>query len=563
MINMLYTKLAKIYEKLESTRKKLEKTAILAEFYTTIPKQNLEMIVLLSQGIVYPRATKELGIATNLMLQAIAKSYGVPPKEVEAKMRSKGDVGLVAEHFASNKKQQSLMSKTLSVVKVYENIRKLPDITGSGSQDKKLSVIQELLVSAKPQEAKYISKTVIENMRIGVADGIIRDSVAKAFKKEPKEIEKAYNYIGNYGQVALLAKQDKLSSSNLKIGSPIRVMLADRSKGLKEAHKKFKNIVYEIKYDGFRCIIHKDNDKVYLFSRRLDNVSNQFPDIVKYVQQAVKIKKCIIDSEVVAINKDTGKPMSFQTLSRRIKRKYDIHKMVKEIPVQVDVFDIIYNGENLMDKPLRERWKELKKIIKETEHLKLADHRELSSIKQAEKFLKYSQSIGEEGLMAKNLDAKYQPGKRVGYWLKIKEIMDPLDLVIIGGTWSEGKRAKTIGSLLLGARQGDNYIPVGMMGSGLKEKEESTVKGEFTLSKLTKLLKKDILEEKGNQVTVQPKIVVEVGYEEIQKSLKYPSGFALRFPRLLRFRTDEKRPKDADTVKTVEKLYRQQRGRDK
>ncbi len=561
---MQYTDLVKVYQKLGETSKKLEKTDILSKLYKKTPTNNLEMIVLLSQGNVYPKGTKELGIASNLMLQAISKAYGSSSKEITSQMKSKGDVGLVAEYFSENKKQQSLLSKTLSTSKVYENIKKLPDISGSGSQDKKLSLIKELLVSAKPLEAKYIAKTIIENMRIGVADGIVRDAIAKAFNKDSKNVEKSYNYIGNYGQVAILAKENKLSSAQLKIGSPIRVMLADRSKDLKEAHKKFENVAYEIKYDGMRCLIHKNKDKVFLFSRRLDNVTNQFPDIVKYVQKDVKSSKCIIDSEIVAINKDTGKPMPFQTLSRRIQRKYDIHKTVKDIPVQVKVFDLLYcNGKNLMDSPLKERWEKLKSIIKSTKNLSLVEHKEISELKEAQKFLKYSQSIGEEGLMAKNLDAQYQPGKRVGYWLKIKEIMDPLDLVIIGGTWSEGKRAKTIGSVLLGARDRDKFVAVGMMGSGLKEKEESTVEGEFTLFKLTKLLRKDILEENENKVTVKPRIVVEVGYEEIQKSPKYPSGFALRFPRLLRFRKDEKSPKDADTVATVAKLYKQQRGRNK
>lgn len=560
---MLYNRLVSLYESLDATTKKLEKAEILANFYSSIAVEELEKVVLLSQGIVFPKGTKELGIAAKLMLQAISKSYGITENEVMKQFKQKGDVGLVAEYFAEHKKQHSLSSKTLTVDKVYDNLQRLPDVVGSGSQDKKLSLLKELLVSASPKDAKYVSRTAIGTMRIGIAEGIVRDAIAKAFSKDVTDVEKSFNYIGDYGAVAVLAKQNRLAGSKIKIGAPLRVMLADRAKDIEEAHAAFKNIAYEIKYDGFRCVIHKDGDKVILFSRRLDDVTHQFPDVVQYVRSSVAAKQCILDSEVVAINKETGKSMPFQLLSRRIQRKYDIQIMVKEIPVDVNVFDILYlNGKNLMDQPLSERWSTLRGVMKDTKNMHLADHRVIKSLEEAKKFMKYSLSIGEEGLIAKNMDAHYQPGRRVGYWLKVKEIMDPLDLVIIGGTWSEGKRASFIGSILLGARKGSEFVPVGMLGSGLKEKE-SEDQSELTLENLTKILKKDIIEENGSEIKVKPRIVVEVGYEEIQKSPKYPSGFALRFPRLLRFRTEEKRPENADTVATVEKLYRMQRSRNK
>ncbi|MFH1420879.1 MAG: ATP-dependent DNA ligase [Candidatus Aenigmatarchaeota archaeon] len=554
---MQYRELVKTYQSLEATTKKLEKRDILARLYKETPNELLPIIVLLSQGMVFPKGGKELGIATNMMLAAIEKSYGVSEKEVESVFKKTGDVGLTAEHFAKNKKQHSLVHRVLTVQHIMDNLQRLPDITGKGSQEKKLVLLQELLVYATPLEAKYIARTAVETLRIGVAEGVVNSAIAHAFNKEPKLVEKSYSYIGDYGEVAVLAKENKLTTSRLEVGSPVRPMLADRSKGLDEVFERFKNIALEVKYDGFRTFVHKDGNKITIFSRRLDDVTHQFPDIVKLARENLKAKSCIVDGETFATDKKTGAPRPFQVLSRRIHRKYDIEQMIQEIPIQVNLFDLLYaNGENYMEKPLKERWHKLKQVVKETRAFKLAEHIETDDRKIAEKFLKESLAEGQEGLIGKNLDAHYQPGKRAGYWLKVKEIMEPLDLVIIGGTWSEGKRAKQIGSILLGVKNGKEFIATGMLGSGLREKESEST---FTISELTDILKKDIVSESGTSVVVKPRIVVEVGYEEIQKSPKYPSGFALRFPRLLRFRTDEKRPEDADTIATIEKLYKKQK----
>jgi DNA ligase-1 len=300
--------------------------------------------------------------------------------------------------------------------------------------------------------------------------------------------------------------------------------------------------------------IHKDGESIKLFSRRLDDVTNQFPEIVKWSKEHVKAKSCIIEGEVLAIDKKTEKPVAFQQLSRRIQRKYDIDKMASEIPVQMNLFDIIYlDGESLMQKTLRYRWDTLRGIIKQTKYFCLAEHIETKDMKKAEDFYNKSLDMGQEGVIVKNLDAHYQPGKRVGFWLKVKPIMEPLDLVITGATWGEGKRAKGLGSLLLATKSGSKFLETGMLGSGLTDEQ---------LDEVTKKLKPLITEEKGSEVKIKPNLIIEVAYEEIQKSPKYPSGYALRFPRLLRIR-DEKGPDDVNTLKDIEKLYAQQRGRKK
>ncbi len=244
--------------------------------------------------------------------------------------------------------------------------------------------------------------------------------------------------------------------------------------------------------------------------------------------------------------------MPFQRLSRRVQRKYHIEKTSKEIPIQMNFFDIIYlNGKNMMHEKLSLRWNILKKIVEEIkEKFQLAEHIETKNLKEAEKFYAYSLKKGQEGLIVKNLDAFYQPGKRVGYWLKVKPILEPLDLVIVGGEWGEGKRAKWFGSLLLACKGKGKFLETGKMGSGLTEKQ---------LAEMTKKLKPLIIEEHGKKVSIKPKIVIEVGYEEIQKSPKYPTGYALRFPRLLRLREKEKGPEDVNTLHDIEKLFNQQK----
>lgn len=548
---MRYIKLVEVYKRLEATSKKLEKRDILAELYKSCDEKDLYPVVLLSMGEVYPTGELELGIATELMKRIIAETFGISQSEVEEKFKEFGDLGSAAEEFAKRKKQLTLLKKELTVEMVFEDLRELPLITGEKSQERKANIVKELLLHAEPEEAKYIVRTILGELRIGVAEGIVRDAIAKAFEKDPKQVEEVFDVLGDYGKVAELARKGELKAE-IKPGMPIRVMLAERAANLEEAMKAFANPCIETKYDGFRILVHKDGNKIKLFSRRLDEVTKQFPEVVEWAKKCIKAKSAILDGEALAIDPKTSRPLPFQQLSRRIQRKYDIEKMVKEIPVQVNLFDLIYvDGESWMKKPLKERWRKLKAIIKPLKgKFQLAEHIETKDMKKAEAFYKHSLEMGEEGVMVKNLDAHYQPGKRVGYWLKVKPIMEPLDLVIVGGEWGEGKRAKWISSVILAARDEEgNFLPTGMMGSGLTEEQ---------FEELTQRLKKIIIREKGRKVEVKPEIVVEVAYQEIQRSPKYPTGFALRFPRLLRFR-DDKSPNDINTVEDIAKLYELQR----
>lgn len=558
-----------VYEELEKTSARLGKIGLIAELMREASTDNLPKVTLLLQGKVFPLwSEKEIGIADLLMVKIISKSTGFSEKDVLSRFRKIGDFGLVIEEMIGKRKQGTLFTKPLTVDKVFGNLQELARIEGKGSQDRKFQLVSELILSAKPKEAKYIVRTTLGDMRIGVAEGVIRDAIARAFfegdKEQMKEIVKAVEWAWfmkpDYGEVAVLAKEKGLKglrNVGIEIGKPYQVLLAEKSPSLEDALKTFEKPVLEYKYDGARIMIHKKGSDVWLYTRRLENVTNQFPDLVSYVRECVKAGECVIEGEMLGFDKDTGKPMPFQFLSQRIKRKYEIEKIIEEIPIQVNLFDIVYlEGDSFFDKTLEFRRKELEKIIVQREgKFQIAKQLVTKDLKKAEEFYHDALQAGQEGLIVKNLEATYQPGRRVGYWLKVKPTMENLDLVIIGAQWGTGKRAGWLGSLVLGCKEGDRFLECGMIGTGIKEKEDQE---GVTFAQLTKLLKPHI-ESEDRDLKIKPKVVVEVAYEEIQKSPNYSSGYALRFPRVVRLRTLEKSVEQCDTLERVEYLYKLQK----
>ena len=329
-------------------------------------------------------------------------------------------------------------------------------------------------------------------------------------------------------------------------------MLAEKVKSIEEGMKQFGKCDVEVKYDGMRAQIHKKKDKIWIFTRRLEDVTKQFPDLVKLCKECLKARECIVEGEVLGIDKKTGTPLPFQVLSQRIHRKYEIERMVKEIPIQMNLFDVVYlNGKMLFEKPLKERRKILESIVEvKPGKFQLTEQLITDSVEEAKKFYEEALKAKQEGVMIKNLDSPYVFGRHVGGWVKVKPIMETLDLVIVGATWGEGKRAKWLSSYVLACRDPDTgkFLTCGMMGTGLTEKQ---------FEEMTKLLKPLILEEKGRKVKLRPEVVIEVAYQEIQKSPNYESGLALRFPKLVRVRFD-KSADEADTIERVRKLYKTQ-----
>ncbi len=586
---MKYSDLVNVYSALEATSKRLEKTHIIAEFLKKVPEDDLPKIALLLQGRVFPPYDpRKIGVAARLMIKAISKSTGISEREVEKEWKKIGDLGETAENLIKRKRQSTLMSTSLTVSKVFDNMRRLAEFVGAGTVEKKIQLISELLTSAKPAEAKFITRTVLEEMRVGVADGTLRDAIVWAFfekeigfKYDLKEnnfevedrdkynqyvdlLQSAYDAKNDFSQVILLAKKgiSHLKKVEIEIGKPIKVMLYQKASDLKDAFDIVgRPAAIEYKYDGFRMQIHKKNGKVKLFTRRLEDVTKQFPDVVSVVEKHIKGDNFILDSEVIGIDPKTKKWRPFQEISQRIKRKYGIHEMIKDLPVMVNVFDVIeFDNKDMLSEPFKKRRELIEKIVDFVpDKLQVAKQIVTGDIKKAEEFYKEALAKGNEGVMVKSLESEYKPGSRVGYGVKVKPVMETLDLIIVGAEWGTGKRAHWLSSFDIACLDPETgeYVGIGKVGTGIKELEESE---GATFEEMTKLLKPYIIHEEGKHVTIKPKLVVEVNYEEIQKSPTYKSGYALRFPRLVRIRED-RRPDEISTIDVVEHLYKIQRHR--
>ena len=581
---MEYIKLVEMYQTLEETTKRLKKTFLISEFLKTTPKEDIGNITLLLQGKVFPTwDERKIGVASRLILKAISTATGIDIKKIENEWKKTGDLGLVAESLVKQKKQSTLFSHNLSVKKVFGNISKLAELEGHGSVERKMQLIAELLTSAKPIEARYITRTILEDLRVGAGEGSLRDAIVWAFfgdkiglkylsdnkidiqsreeyNKYVDAVQRAYDLTNDFSSVAEAAKQGlkKLEDMAIVVFRPLKVMLALKVKDTKEGFERCgKPLDIEYKLDGFRIQAHKQENKIRLFTRRLEDVTPQFPEVVEYVKNNVKGNSFILDSEAAGLDPKTGKYLPFQSISQRIRRKYNIEEMSKKFPVEVNVFDILYyNGKSLIKEDFKKRRELIEKIISQKPR-KIVTVRNLITSKESEveKFYKESLQAGNEGIMFKKLDAPYKPGARVGFMCKMKPVMETLDLVIVGAEWGTGKRATWLSSFTLACIDEDgNFLEIGKMGTGIKEKAEEGT----SFKQLTEELKPLITSEKGREVKIKPKIVVEVSFEEIQKSPTYSSGYALRFPRLVNLRSDRD-PSEASTLSMVEDYYYNQK----
>jgi DNA ligase-1 len=550
---MKYSKLCEIYQQLEKSPSRLKKTEILAKFLDSI-KEKIEenpSIIYLLQGRVWPDyEEKEFGISGQISIKAISKASGKTESEVIKKWKKIGDLGEVAQDLIKNKSQATLFSSALTTEKIISNLKKLPEMEGKGAIEKKIGLISELLANASEIESKYIIRTLLNDLRIGVGSGVLRDAIVEScLEKEDKEstelVQSAYDKITDFQLVFKKAIKGKEALRKIEFGpgQPLKVMLALKAENIEDGFERCKDqdgkIALEFKYDGFRMLINKDEGGVIrIFTRRLDEVTKQFPEVKEYVQKFIKAKTFIIDAEAVGYDKKTKKYLPFQNISQRIKRKYDIEKISQELPVEINAFDLLYiNGESLIELPFKTRAEKLREIIKD-EKYKLRSSEQLitSSNEQAEKFYKKALEEGEEGVMIKNLNSPYKPGARVGYMLKLKPTSNEFDLVIIGAEYGTGKRAGWLTSFDLGCRDSDTgeILEIGKVSTGIKEKSEEGTSYEI----LTGLLKPLITSESEKTVKIKPKVVVTIVYQEIQKSPSYSSGYALRFPRFSSLRED-------------------------
>lgn len=556
---MDYSKLVETYQKLEQTQSTLEKTSILADLYTEAEDQ-LEDVILLSMGRNFPDwKDLDLGISSRTMVDIIQEATGKSESEVEDTWKEEGDLGSAVEKIMEGGGgQQSLMTRDLTVERVNQKLDKIARMEekslGSVSMDKKKKEVAALLNDSDPEQAKYIVRTFIENLRLGVGEGIVRDALAETFfdGEHVEDIQRAYDLTNDFKQVAEACKKgiEEVRSLELKLFQPINSMLAKKVDTIEEGFESVgKPAAIDYKYDGMRAQIHIRDGEVKVFTRRLEDVTKQFPDVVEAVKENVEADTCILDTEIVAYDPEDGDTIPFQKLSKRIKRKYDIQQLKEEIPVEIRPFDLIYCNGPLLEEKYRDRWNKLTEIINEEEwEVRLTDREVTEEESKVQEMQQEALSDGHEGIMMKSLDAEYKPGNRVGYMVKLKPVMETLDLAIIGAKWGEGRRSNWLSRLKLGCyndKTGE-YEMVGRMATGLTDEQ---------LEEITEKLEPLIIEEDGRDVTVTPDVIVEAEYEEIQKSPNYSSGYALRFPRMKQFREDKE---EADSMEKVENLYNSQ-----
>jgi len=563
---MRYQKLAEVYNEISSTTKRLEKIKILSKFLRYLNEEDKEVIYLLL-GDIYPEYDeRRIGISNQLAIKAISKATGIEITQIVREWKALGDLGKVAEKLTLHKKQSTLHNHILSTEKVLENLKQLPKLEGKGTVNKKLSLMTELLTSASPLEALYLVRTLIGDLRIGVQESTVREALAKAFfdneKKTAEKIQHAIDKSNDLAVVFNIAKRGKLKDLgriSLQIGKPIKTMLAQKVTTIKDGFKALGTpCAVEYKYDGFRLAIHKKGDEIILFTRRLENVTKQFPEVADYIRKYVDAESVILDSEAVGFDKKTKEYKPFQDISQRIRRKYNINKLQKEVPVELNIFDILYyNGKSLLNEPFEKRTALIKRIVKKHPY-KIIYAKQIitSDEKKAKEFYKKALKDNQEGVIMKNLKAPYHPGRRVGHMLKIKPEERDLDLVITGAEYGKGKRSGWLSSFILsckGKKQGE-YLEIGKVGTGIKEKSEQGI----SFGDLTEKIKPLIISEKGKSVKIKPKIIVSVTYQEIQRSPNYNSGWALRFPRFTALRPD-KPLSEITTIKEVEKDFSKQK----
>ena len=555
---MKYSQIVEVYESLSKTNGKIEKAEILSKFFIILDgKSKYDWIYLLKGKVAPDYDSREFGISRQLVLKAISRTYGIDAGKVLDRFKKIGDLGELAYEYSEKRKQGALFSEKLDVEKVFSSLKKIMDIEGDGAVDKKLGIISELLGNATPSEAKYIIRTLLNDLRIGVADGIIRDALNKAFGNSEEDfsekVQSAYDMTADFSLVFREGVNQFKDFEKISIfpGRAFNVMLSVKVESIDEGFEVCgKPCAFEYKYDGFRMVISKSEGKINLFTRRLENVTNQFPDVVEYVKKNVHGENFILDSEVVGFEPKSGKYMPFQYISQRIKRKYDIEKIIDKLPVEVNVFDVLYlNDKSLLKTNFIDRRKILEKILKqEKRKIVLSKQIVTDSVEEAEDFYNEALKVGEEGVMVKKLDAPYQPGRRVGYLAKLKPNVNDLDLVIVGAEHGTGKRAGWLSSYIVACKDGDKFLEIGKVSSGLKEKEEEGT----TYEEMTKLLKPLVIEDKGSYFSIKPKIIVSVTYQNIQKSPSYSSGYALRFPRITAYRPDRSF-KDIASLREIEK----------
>ena len=552
---MPFRALAELCERLEGMSRRIPAINLVADFLKNLEPGEVEPAVSMILGRPFPKWSQQtLDVSWATLSEIIRRITGVEWKVFLEAFNMTGDVGSAARVVFESckvKRQAVLFEKPLTILEVRRSFEAIAETVGYGSREKKERLVEALLSLASPLEAKYLVKIFIGEMRTGFHEGLMEQAVSKAFQIPLETVKRASMVLGDIGTVAALIKnegKEALSKIGFQVFRPVRLMLAQMANDVAEALKEHGGkTAFEYKLDGARVQIHKHGNDVRIFSRRLTDVTKSLPEIADMVRREVKASEAIVEGEVIAVD-DKGHPIPFQHLMRRFKRVHEVEDLAETIPVRLYLFDILYlNGESLISLPYLQR----RQILAENAGgIPLTRQIITDSAEEAEQFLKEAVDCGHEGLMAKRLNSEYTPGTRGKHWLKIKPTLEPLDLVIVAAEYGYGRRREWLSDYYLAARDAETgeFLVVGKTFKGLTDSE---------IIEMTRRLKELAIREEYRRVYVTPKIVVEVAYNEIQKSPKYKCGMALRFARITRIR-DDKNPEEADTIQRVREIYQKQ-----
>ena len=548
---MKYQELVDVYSALEATTKRLEKTDIISDYLKKLDADTIGKVALLLRGGVFPAwSSEEIGIGSKLVERAVAEAVGTTQANVEDAVRDEGDIGLACIKLYAKKSQMTFFSQPLTINFVFDSLQKLSKISGSRSTNRKISIILELLSQASATEAKYLTRTITEELRIGVGDGIIRDAIAQAFDIDKKVVERAQMLTNDFSVVArtaLLEGAGGLAKLNLTPGTPVKPMLAQLSPPVAEIIPEMGTAICETKYDGIRLQVHRNGNEIKIFTRRLENITSALPEIVKLFDENLPHDDYIVEGEVIATR--DGKPLPFQNILHRVRRKYNVEEAMENVPLKLYLFDLLYYKEPMIDEPLMVRRETLEEIVDTND-----DGMNLSTmivgtpdnIDEIEELFNSSIAAHHEGIMIKNASEPYIPGIRGKKMLKYKAEPETLDMIVVGGTYGIGKRGDFVGSYLVALRdENDEFKTVAYAATGLDD---------ATLEYLTGKMKEIEISTKGREIVVEPKIVLEIAFSEIVESPEYETGYSIRFPVVKNIRKD-KGPGDVDTVERLLSMY--------
>ncbi|MDW7733170.1 MAG: ATP-dependent DNA ligase [Methanolobus sp.] len=559
-----FGKLANLYSKIEDVNSHKEIVEMLASFLKELDPADVRIAAYLALGTIGPKFEDiDLGIGEKLGIQAISSAYSVPEEDVNERFSKLGDLGNVA--FELNERQRS----SVDIRDVFGQFVKIRNSSGSGSQGEKVSILAQLLERSTPLEAKYATRIVLGQLRLGFGEQFLIEALALAFtgdRENAKKVENTYNICTDIGELAWsLAEHGitSLDSFSIEPGRPVRMMLAKRVDTIEKLNEKFPGeMAAEEKYDGERVQIHVNGKDIRAFSRRLEDISGQFPDVIEAVREVAGAEKMVIDGEIVAYKDSKIQP--FQDLMQR-RRKHDVGKYIKKIPVAVFFFDLLYlEGSSLLNDPYPERRKALEKNLKESDNVKLSHRIVSSNLGEIQGFFDECIEKGLEGIIIKSTsqDSVYQPGKRGWLWVKWKKeyakgIRETFDLVVVGSYYGRGKRQGSFGALLCAVlnREENRYETFTKVGTGFTDDD---------FAEMNRLLEDNLLSSAPANVVIgkdmepdqyiDPSVVIEVLGSQITRSSGHTAGrgdgkrgLALRFPRFLRIRYD-KGPEDATTV---------------